>query len=263
MSTLTNRDPRFARQLSHVRDVLRTFVASLHSRINLWSRLFSHHIIRGRVTFIPVPPFHGLLTVKLLPGHCPLCVPEIRGWSFEVIALLPAAQNSLYFVLRHDSLISWSDCNHLQSHHGRLTVRLDLIHRQPTVLVFWSHSFTSVTLQSWQRSDAFSKRLQPWFIPALIELLTPLRVLQLRHGSPPVETPFSRTTASIVQVLFHGLRQERSPDIFPPVHAISFEIKRLWTHWTHHYWYLSWVLFFNGLAFIGRSSSSPLLAYIS
>ena len=52
-------------------------------------------------------------------------------------------------------------------------------------------NFTSATLQSWHRSVAsFPKRLQPR-LPARFELVTPLRVFQLRHGSPPVETPFS------------------------------------------------------------------------
>ena len=41
-------------------------------------------------------------------------------------------------------------------------------------------------------------------------LTTERRILQ----ASPAATPFSRTTASIIQVLLHGLREERSPDFF-------------------------------------------------
>ena len=139
MSTLTNRDPRFARHLSHVRDATRTFAASNYSRINLWSKLFSllPSLLRSIHTHLIVLAFHGLLVLRFLPGRCPLCVPEIQGWSFAFIALLPAAQSFYYFVIRRDSLMSSSDRNQHRSRHGRFAVRLDLVYPSAS-LPCWS-----------------------------------------------------------------------------------------------------------------------------
>ena len=53
--------------------------------------------------------YHGLLAVSFLPGRCPLCIPELRGWSFTALARFACCTELSFIVLRHDSLLSSSD----------------------------------------------------------------------------------------------------------------------------------------------------------